>query len=209
MAASPETENRAMVLTDPQFRLVLKALKERSGVDLLSAPKVTTLSARQAQIKVTTTRTLVMGVARDPAKPDGVVDLLTSKEEMGPVVDITPVVGSDGYTIQLTVAATIREFLGYEPTPETVKVIGDDGRVQSVAKPLPRFRVTRAVALPVLWDGQTVAMEVGSFNQKLRIAFLTVTIIDPAGNRVHSDEDSPFRIRAVPSQRKAVDPKSR
>jgi beta-lactamase regulating signal transducer with metallopeptidase domain len=209
MAASPEAENRAMVLVDPQFRLVLRALEQRSGVDILSAPKVTTLSGRQAQIKVVTVRTLVMGVAGNPANQNGVVNILTSKEEMGPVIDVTPVVDADGYTIRLTVIAAIREFLGYDPTSETVKVIGDDGKVQSMARPLPRFRVCRATAFPVLLDGQTAAIELGTFNAKLRIAFITATIIDPAGNRVHNENDGPFRIWRIPPQRKAVDPNGR
>jgi len=40
------------ILTDPQFRVVIKALEQRGGVDILSAPKVTTVSGRQAQIQV-------------------------------------------------------------------------------------------------------------------------------------------------------------
>jgi general secretion pathway protein D len=41
------------ILTNPQFRLIIRALERRDGVDLLSAPKVTTLSGRQTQITVT------------------------------------------------------------------------------------------------------------------------------------------------------------
>ena len=41
------------ILTDPQFRLIIRAIEQRDGVDLLSAPKVTTLSGRQTQITVT------------------------------------------------------------------------------------------------------------------------------------------------------------
>ncbi len=41
------------ILTDPQFRMIIRAIEQRDGVDLLSAPKVTTLSGRQTQITVT------------------------------------------------------------------------------------------------------------------------------------------------------------
>ena len=37
------------ILTDPQFRVVLKALQQRSGAELLAQPEVTTISGRQAQ----------------------------------------------------------------------------------------------------------------------------------------------------------------
>src|SRR5205823_4888049 len=47
------------ILTDPQFRVVIKALEQRQGVDLLSAPKITTLSSRQAQIKVVDVKYIV------------------------------------------------------------------------------------------------------------------------------------------------------
>src|SRR5439155_11360316 len=47
------------ILTDPQFRVVIRALEQRQGVDLLSAPKITTLSSRQAQLKVVDIRTIV------------------------------------------------------------------------------------------------------------------------------------------------------
>src|SRR6266446_7942249 len=39
------------VLTDPQFRVVLRSLEQREGTDLLTAPRVTTLSGRQARIQ--------------------------------------------------------------------------------------------------------------------------------------------------------------
>jgi general secretion pathway protein D len=46
------------LLTDPQFRLVIRALEQRAGVDLLSAPRVTTMSGRQAQVKVVRVETI-------------------------------------------------------------------------------------------------------------------------------------------------------
>jgi general secretion pathway protein D len=50
------------ILTDPQFRVVIRALEQRQGVDLLSAPKITTLSGRQAQIKIVDVRYIVIGL---------------------------------------------------------------------------------------------------------------------------------------------------
>jgi len=104
------------------------------------------------------------------------------------------------------VISTLREFLGYEPTGETVKVLGDDGKIGSAPKPLPEFRVRQAVATPTIWDGQTFAMGMGKLEGRERVAFVTVTIIDPAGNRVHSEDEGEFRTRGIPPQRKVSEP---
>jgi type II secretory pathway component GspD/PulD (secretin) len=47
------------ILTEPQFRVAIQAIENRGGVDLLSAPNVTTLSGRQARISVEETRTII------------------------------------------------------------------------------------------------------------------------------------------------------
>src|SRR5205814_2705765 len=49
------------ILTDPQFRVVLRALEQREGTDLLSAPKITTVSGRQAHMEAVEPRTIVVG----------------------------------------------------------------------------------------------------------------------------------------------------
>src|SRR5688572_18304270 len=58
---SPAIATFTGILTDPQFRVVLHALEQRDGADLLSAPKVTTLSGRQTQIQVVDVRSIVVG----------------------------------------------------------------------------------------------------------------------------------------------------
>src|SRR5262249_57266170 len=40
------------VFTDPQFQVVIRALNQKKGVDLLSAPRVTTKSGQRAIIEV-------------------------------------------------------------------------------------------------------------------------------------------------------------
>ena len=58
----PELGTVTSILTEPQFRLVIRALEQRDGVDVLQAPKVTTLSGRQARVSVQDTRTIVIGI---------------------------------------------------------------------------------------------------------------------------------------------------
>ena len=71
----------------------------------------------------------------------------------------------------------------------------------------------------MVWDGQTLVLSGGSVpaqpkvnakgtpdlapSGKTLLVFITPTIIDPAGNRVHSAADMPFAKDAVPSQKAA------
>jgi type II secretory pathway component GspD/PulD (secretin) len=97
--------------------------------------------------------------------------------------------------------------------------------------PLPQFRLRQVVTSAIVWDGQTIMLGglisenvqkqkdkipmlgdiplVGrlfrseSFQTKKKnlIIFVTPTIIDPAGNRVHTDEEMPFAQNSIPSQK--------
>lgn len=225
------------ILTEPQFRLVLRALEQRSGVDVLSAPKVTTLSERQAQIQVANIRSIVTGI--DPAalvqpgaRPGTNVSPFTITQlPAGPVLDVIPVVSADGYTIQLTVTATVSEFLGYDPAQKDGKVrVWQDGKARWVDTPLPRFRVRQVQTKAALWDGQTLVLgaypvedqvhtkdkvpvlgdipglgrwfrsESKSTVRKQLLVFVTATIIDPAGNRVHTADNLPYDPSRMPPQ---------
>jgi general secretion pathway protein D len=61
-ASTPSLATVTGFLTDPQFRVVLRAIEQRDGIDLLNEGQVTTLSGRQAQIQVAEVRTIVTGV---------------------------------------------------------------------------------------------------------------------------------------------------
>ncbi|HEV7928389.1 MAG TPA: hypothetical protein VGR14_23755 [Verrucomicrobiae bacterium] len=71
------------ILSDPQFRLLLNAIEQRTGADILTAPKVTTESGRQAHI--------------------GVADA-----NNGVSLDVIVEVGPDGFAIQTAAVASIK-----------------------------------------------------------------------------------------------------
>ena len=50
------------ILTDPNFRVVINALQQRSGVETLAEPEATTTSGRQVQMRATQLQTVVTGV---------------------------------------------------------------------------------------------------------------------------------------------------
>ena len=61
-ATIPTVGTLTGILTEPQFRVAIQAIENRSGVDLLSAPNVTTISGRQARISMEETRTIIVGL---------------------------------------------------------------------------------------------------------------------------------------------------
>jgi general secretion pathway protein D len=100
--------------------------------------------------------------------------------------------------------------------------------------PLPRFRVRQVTTSAIVWDGQTVVLggllaenvtklkdkvpvlgdlpivgrlfrsESSQSLKKNLMIFVTPTIIDPAGNRQHSDDEMPFAQNAIPPQKPIV-----
>jgi general secretion pathway protein D len=58
-AAIPAVATITGILTDPNFRVVIRALEQRSGFESLAEPEVTTISGRQTQMRATDIRTIV------------------------------------------------------------------------------------------------------------------------------------------------------
>jgi type II secretory pathway component GspD/PulD (secretin) len=96
--------------------------------------------------------------------------------------------------------------------------------------PLPVFRVRQVTTTAIVWDGQTIALgglisesvtkvrdkvpvlgdlpflgrlfrsESDETRKKNLMVFVTPTIIDPAGNRKHTDDELPFTQSLIPVQ---------
>jgi general secretion pathway protein D len=153
--------------------------------------------------------------------------------EIGPVLDVIPCVLSDGYTINLTLIPSLTEFNGYD-TPPSIPGVNVANVVQ-VPTILPNFTVRQVVTTVNIWDNQTVVLGglisssvqsqkdkvpvlgdlplVGRlFQSQAKISvkknlmiFVTATIVDPAGNRVHSDDELPFLQSTIPPQQPGVE----
>ncbi len=179
------------IFTEPQYQVVIKALEKASGIDLISAPKVTTLSGRQTQIGTLDLVPVQSSVVVPGAKgtlPNGGIQ--TYSLPFGPVLDVVPSVAADGLAIQMTVvAATLTEFLGFE---------------KNTTKSSPPIRLRQFTDSAKIWDGQTLMLgqilQTQMGNKKQLLVFVTATIIDPAGNRVHSEKELLFTTNSVPKQ---------
>jgi len=60
-AAIPSLATVTGILTDPNFRVVLHALEQRTGTESLAEPEVTTISGRQTQMRATQILTIITG----------------------------------------------------------------------------------------------------------------------------------------------------
>jgi hypothetical protein len=227
------------ILTDEQFRAAIRNLENRGGTDLVSAPEVTTMSGRQAQIKVVDIRYIVTDLDYDTNSPTaklatnvvtggatksgrGVPRPIAEPFEIGPIVDVVPHVMPDGYSIQLWVQPSLREFLGYDD-PGAFVVKGQPG-VEETPMPLPKFRLRQAAASAVVWDGQTLVICAGTARHvekqreadgtmtnrstdKVLFFFVTPRLIDPAGNALHSNEELFGVHKNLPDQQRFVAPR--
>jgi len=186
------------ILTDPNFRVVLHALEQRTGVETLAEPECVTTSGRQTQMRATDTVNVTNNFAPQDTSGNSTAAVpQVEKIEIGPVVDVVPYVLSDGYTIYLKVLASVSEILPFGKG--------------TIAKPVVGSR--QADATVNLWDNQTLVLVLENSKNHLAdaedkevILFLTATIVDPAGNRVHSDDELPFNPSTIPVQPKIPTP---
>jgi len=190
MSVAPGIFGLAGVFTDPQFQVVIRALNQKKGVDLLSAPKVTTKSGQRAIIEIvrefrypsdftppqvpsigttTTTGSQVVPVVVTPTTPK---DWQT--RNTGVTLEVEPVVGADGATIDLNLVPQVVEFEGFINYGSPINAIGVNtmGTVGSVSMlttstPVvltenvinqPIFSTRKVTTSVQVADGQTVVI---------------------------------------------------
>lgn len=244
------------LLTDPQFRVAIRALEQRGAIEVMAAPRVTTLSGRQAQVVINDLRTIVTGVDLNQTASGGgvgaggglgtgvaqagggvapTVNYISQVTPFGPVLDVIPYVAADGYTIEMSIIPTFSEFLGYDDpglfVPQAQSVAGNTiGLPIQAQLPLPRLRMRQVVTTAIVWDGQTVVLgglisedirkirdkvpflgdipwlgrlfrtESTSASKRNLVIFITPTIIDPAGNPIHTPDNLPYDPNIIPLQ---------
>ena len=206
------------ILTSQKANAARQALQSLKNVEVLGEPEITMLSGRQAQMRATEMVSVVTNVVFDAVRTNqsGKVEYSgvtsqTEEAETGPVLDLVPYVLADGYTINLAAIPSVTEFVGFDWITNSAGA-GYNYHYFSGNQP-PKLQNTRYVATANLWDNQTLFLGevqkrvLGRINgfpsvaeDKELLVFITATIIDPAGNRVHSDDELPFAQDATPAQ---------
>ncbi len=185
------------LLTDPQFQVVVRALNQKKGVDLLSAPRVTTKSGQRAVIEIV--REFRYPTQFDTPQIPQTVGSLTTRSDTGGIVplggassvpvtpttpthfetrntgvtlEVEPVVGPDGITIDLNLVPQVVEFEGFinygspilAPSSSFLNTVtgGLINSPQSVLTPnvinQPIFSTRKVTTSVSIWDGQTVVL---------------------------------------------------
>ena len=185
------------LLTDPQFQVVIRALNQKKGVDLLSAPRVTTKSGQRAVIEIV--REFRYPTQFDPPQIPQTVGSVTTRSDTGGIIplggassvpvtpttpthfetrntgvtlEVEPVVGPDGVTIDLNLVPQVVEFEGFinygspilAPSSSFLNTLtgGLISSPQSVLTPnvinQPIFSTRKVTTSVSVWDGQTVVL---------------------------------------------------
>jgi len=112
----------AGVFTNPQFQVVLRALNQKKGIDVLSAPRVTAKSGGRARVEVVREFLYpndyappeipqTTGSGTQPVTP--ATPTAFDKKDIGVILDVEPTVGPDKRTIDLTLNPEVTEFEGF------------------------------------------------------------------------------------------------
>jgi len=186
LGPAPAVLALAGVFTNPQFQVVLRALNQSKGVDLVSAPKVTTQSGKRATIEIV--REFLYPAEYDLPQVSAaagstftpVVPTTPTSFEMKPTgitLEVEPTVGPDGYTIELNLAPRVVEFDGFInygspinasvagvlaviPGPPPIVVLGPGTQIVATPNVInrPVFSVREVTTQVSVYDGQTVVM---------------------------------------------------
>jgi general secretion pathway protein D len=171
----------AGVFTNPQFQVVIRALNQKKGLDLLSAPSVTTKSGQRAIIEVirelryprTYTAPQVPSISggNDSSVNVAVVTPTTPQDwetrNTGVTLEVEPVVGGDATTIDLNLVPSVVEFDGFINYGSPIFGINTSS-AQAITGPRvlltdnvinqPVFSTRKVTTSVNVYDGQTVVL---------------------------------------------------
>jgi len=190
---SPATAAIAGVFTDPQFQMVIRALNQKQGVDLLSAPRVTTKSGARAVIEIIEefrypTEFQPPQIPQTFGNQGGAgINLLTGNttggssgsfpvtpttptafetRNTGITLEVEPIVGPDGFTIDLNLVPQVVEFEGFVNYGSPIQTTSTNPftgvATVNVITPnvinQPIFSTRKVTTSVSVFDGQTVVL---------------------------------------------------
>src|SRR5881409_3651309 len=102
------------------------------------------------QLAAQVTQVPVQGVAT-------AIQPIVEQLEFGPVLDVIPYVSADGYTVQMTIIPTVKEFVEYDLQSAalfsaTAQSVGAGvGNALTATQPFPVFRLRQVVTSAIVW----------------------------------------------------------
>jgi general secretion pathway protein D len=176
----------AGVFTNPQFQVVIRALNQKKGMDLLSAPRVTTKSGQRAVVEVirefryprTYTQPQVPAIAgNNNGNNSGAVPVVVTPttpqdwetRNTGVTLEVEPIVGGDATTIDLNLVPQVVEFEGFINYGSPINAVGVNTMAGMISTSVPVELTANVINQPVfstrkvttsvsIYDGQTVVL---------------------------------------------------
>ena len=184
LTKAPGVFGIAGVFSDPQFQVVIRALEQKKGVDLMSAPSVMARSGQRAKIEVI--REFIYPTEYDPPEiPNDVGSTgggifggggqaaaipvtpanptAFETRNTGVTLEVDPVLGADEFTIDLSLSPEVVEFDGFinYGTPifsGGTDILGRSTLMTSNRILMPVFSTRKVTTQVTIWDGQTIAI---------------------------------------------------
>lgn len=176
------------IFTNPQFQIVIRALSQKKGVDLMSAPKVTTKSGCKAVVKVVrefpyptefnppevptseggatvSDDVTVGGVVLSSGVVTPTTPTAFETRNLGVTLEVEPIIGPDNYTIELKLSPEVVEFDGFVNYGSPIlgprsDAFGTISTFEVTPNEInqPIFSTRKVTTSVSIWDGQTVAL---------------------------------------------------
>ncbi len=143
--AAPGIFSIAGVFSSTQFQVIMRGLNQKKGIDLMSAPQVTTKSGVEATVKIvnefiyprqydpptvpqSTAGTVSVGGVNPLTQPPPTITPSFprdfTKEDLGVVLKAKPTIGPDGYTIDLELNPRVEDFDGFINYGSAINSVG-------------------------------------------------------------------------------------
>lgn len=156
---------------DPTGRAaLLERIANTVGVQLLSAPRVTTKSGQRAVIEIIREVRYATEFAPDAKAPDGLLPTSFETRNVGVTLEVEPTIGPDGVTIDLQLQPQIVELVGFtrvrdgQPIPPTNdpskkgidRILNSAFPKDAVVQPI--FSTRKITTSITLFSGNTIAL---------------------------------------------------
>ena len=152
------------VFNGATFNMIIQALSQKQSTDVLSAPKVTTLSTVEATVKVVQSFIYPSEYSEPQTSAGGITPSIPSgfkTKDVGVILRVTPTVSADKNTIDLMMTPEVTEFQGFiDYSPGNVTEVDTNGAVINIPFKIqqPLFSERSVATRVVVWDGQTVVL---------------------------------------------------
>lgn len=168
------------VLGGASFNTIINALEQQGTADVLSCPKVTTVSGSTAILRkvqeryfpeswsepeVTTGSTSGGSTTAGTYKPS--IPTYGQPQDIGVILNVTPTVAADGYSISLDLKPQVRTFLRYDREFDYVQVVNGVSVKGTSAMPIIEARTVETKV--IVWDGETVVL--GGFIEEKEVGY--------------------------------------